>query len=143
MKHRENLLDGMMAFFVCTACITMLEGVVGMLFYPEIKLGFEAFFSPPIFAFFSTLFGVVTRSKRELSVREVLIRRGIHLLLIEGLVFGVNYAFGNIYNPLESGILAVAIAVVFVAVYGVLWLNDLRSAAAFNEKLKVYQSRGL
>lgn len=143
MKNREDLRQGVMAFFVCTACITILEGFVGMLLYPETKFGFDAFFSPPIFAFFSVLFGAVTRSGKELSVKEVLIRRAIHLLLIEGMVFGLNYIFGNIYEPLAAVILAVAIGVVFIVVYGVLWLNDLRNAAAFNEKLKVYQSRGL
>ena len=143
MKIRKELFEAVMAFFVCTACITILEGVMGMLFYPEEKLGFDAFFSPPIFGFFSVVFGVVTRSRRELSVKEILIRRVIHLLLIEGLVFGLNYASGFRYKLPNAVALALAIAVIFVLVYVVLWLDDLRSAAAFNEKLKVYQNRGL
>ena len=59
------------------------------------------------------------------------------------MVFGINYASGNIFSPLASGVLALAVAIVFVTVYGVIWMNDLRSAALFNEKLKVYQNRKL
>lgn len=143
MKHREGLSEFVIAFLVCTACITVLEGVMGMLFFPEEKIGYDAFFSPPVFGFFSVLFGGVTKSKKELGVRQVLLRRLLHLFMIEAMVFGINYASGNIFSPLASGVLALAVAIVFVTVYGVIWMNDLRSAALFNEKLKVYQNRKL
>lgn len=141
MKSKSRLAESMMAFFVCTACITILEGTVGMIFFPEQRFGYEAFFSPPVFGFFSILFGLVTRSKKELSVKQILLRRIIHLLLIEGLVLGLNYRAGIIYEPLVFWALALAIAVVFVAVYAVMWINDQRSAALFNEKLKEYQKK--
>lgn len=141
MKNRKDFFEPIIAFMVCTACITIMEGIVGMLFFPDQKMGYEAYFSPPIFGFCSVLFGFVTHSKKELSVKQVLIRRGIHLLLIEGLVLGVNYAAGAIFNPLTTWVLALAIAVVFVVVYVVLWLNDRRSAILFNENLKRYQQK--
>lgn len=141
MKNRRDFLELMIAFFVCTACITIMEGMIGMLLYPEQKMGYEAFFSPPIFGFCSVLFGFVTRSKKELSIKQILVRRGMHLLLIEALVFGANYAVGAIFKPLEAWILAIAIAVVFVMVYVILWLNDQRSAVLFNENLKRYQQK--
>lgn len=141
MKSKSRLAEPMMAFFVCTACITILEGTVGMIFFPEKRFGYEAFFSPPVFGSFSTLFGLVTRSKKELSVKQILLRRIIHLLLIEGMVLGLNYRAGIIYEPLVFWVLALSIAVVFVTVYAVMWINDQRSAALFNEKLKEYQKR--
>ena len=42
---------------------------------------------------------------------------------------------------LFSVTLAFSVAAVFVAVYVVMWLNDRKSAALFNEKLKEYQGR--
>lgn len=139
MKNKSDFMEPIIAFMVCTTCITILEGVVGMILYPEQKFGYDAFFSPPLFGFCSVLLGVVTYSKKELSVRQVLIRRGIHLLLIEGLIFGVNYAAGIVFESMSILILAAAIALVFVTVYVVLWLNDKRSAEMFNEQLKRYQ----
>ena len=35
--------------------------------------------------------------------------------------------------------LALSIAVIFVLVYWIVWLNDCKSAEVFNEKLKEYQ----
>ncbi|MDE5907222.1 MAG: DUF3021 family protein [Lachnospiraceae bacterium] len=141
MKDNKDFLEPIMAFLVCTACITILEGVVGMILYPEQKFGYDAFLSPPLFGFCSVLLGIVTYSKKELSVKQVLIRRGIHLLLIEGLILGVNYVAGIIFEPLVFWMLVAAIALVFVTVYVVLWLNDKRSAAMFNEQLKRYQQQ--
>lgn len=130
----------MMAFFVCTACITILEGVIGMLFFPELRFGYDAFFSPPIFGFFSVLFGLVTKSKKELSVKQMLFRMALHLNLIEILVFGLNYMSGMVFEPVAAVVLALSIALIFAAVYLVMWINDRKSAVLFNEKLKLYQS---
>ncbi|MDE6891146.1 MAG: DUF3021 family protein, partial [Lachnospiraceae bacterium] len=120
---------------------SILEGLLGMAFFAEDKFGWEAFFSPPLFGFFSVLLGMVTKSKRELSVKEILFRRAIHLFLIELLIFGMNYEAGMQFDVLFFVTLAFSVAAVFVAVYVVMWLNDRKSAALFNEKLKEYQGR--
>ncbi|MBP3602882.1 MAG: DUF3021 family protein [Lachnospiraceae bacterium] len=141
MNRQSKLSEMMMAFFVSTACITILEGTMGMLFFPDEKLTYHAFFAPPIMGLCSVLFGFVTWSKRELTIKETLLRRGIHLLLIECLVFGLNYVEGIIF-PFKVAIsLILGIAVVFVAVYVVLWVNDSRSAKRFNKKLREYQKK--
>lgn len=141
MKHKSALMEALISFCVCTTCITILEGVLGVIFFPEIKLDYGAFFSPPFFGAASVLLGLVTYSKKEQSVKEVLIRQGIHLLLIEVLVFGLNYLVGIVFPPVVSISLALGIAVVFVLVYGIVWLNDCKSADLFNQKLKEYQAR--
>ncbi len=141
MSNRGKLVEFLMAFFVCSTCISILEGLLGMAFFAEDKFGWEAFFSPPLFGFLSVLLGMVTKSKKELSVKEILFRRAIHLLLIELLIFGMNYETGMQFDVLFSVTLAFSVAAVFVAVYVVMWLNDRKSAALFNEKLKEYQGR--
>ncbi|MCI8978253.1 MAG: DUF3021 family protein [Lachnospiraceae bacterium] len=141
MSNRGKLVEFLMAFFVCSTCISILEGLLGMAFFAEDKFGWEAFFSPPLFGFLSVLLGMVTKSERELSVKEILFRRALHLFLIELLIFGMNYAAGMQFDALFSVTLAFSVAAVFVAVYVVMWLNDRKSAALFNEKLKEYQGR--
>ena len=140
MKHKSKIMEALISFCVCTSCITILEGVLGMLFFPEIKLDYGAFFSPPLFGAFSVLLGAVTYSKREQSVREVLIRRALHLLLIEAMVFGLNYAAGFVFSTVVAVSLALGIAIIFVLVYLIIWLNDRRSADLFNQKLKEFQA---
>lgn len=140
MKYKSRFAEALISFCVCTTCITILEGILGMLFFPEESLSYGAFFSPPIFGSISVLFGVVTWSKKELSVRQVLFRRTIHLLLIEGMVFGLNYIAGVVFPKAFSIALFLGIAVVFVMVYVILWINDQKSAMLFNQKLKEYQA---
>ena len=67
MKHREGLWEFVIAFLVCTACITVLEGVMGMLFFPEEKIGYDAFFSPPVFGFFPFCSEASPSQKRSLE----------------------------------------------------------------------------
>ena len=80
------------------------------------------------------------KSKKELTVKQVLFREFIQLLLIEGIVFGINYAFGNHYSAKLSIALSLSIALVYVLVYVILWLDDQRVARMFNEQLKQYQA---
>ena len=140
MKHKKKLSEMLIAFCVCTACITIMEGILGMLFFPEEKMDYGAFFSPPLFGGLSVLFGIVTWSEKELSVKQVLFRRVLHLLLIEGMVFGLNYIAGVMFSIEVGVVLALGIALVFVSVYAILWINDRRSADLFNRKLKEYQA---
>lgn len=140
MKHKSKFMEALMSFCVCTACITILEGVLGVLFFPDVKLDYGAFFSPPLFGALSVLLSIVTYSKREQSVMEVLIRRGLHLLLIEAMVFGINYVAGVVFPTVVTITLALGIAVVFVMVYVIIWLDDRKSADEFNRKLKEFQA---
>lgn len=143
MKNKSDFAEMIMAFFVCTACITILEGVMGMIFFPDELLPYKAFLAPPVFGLLSVLFGVVTWSKKELTVKQVLFRRGIHLLLIEAMVFGLNYAAGTRFPVTVCIGLFFGIAAAFISVYVILWLNDRKSAEIFNQKLKDYQKNAL
>lgn len=139
MTKKEIVSDMIISFCVVTACVTILEGVMGMLFFPDQQLGYEAFFSPPLFGFFSAIFGLVTYSKKELSIKQMVFREIIHLLLIEFLVFGLNIAVGNLYDIRTCIALASSIAIVYVVVCIILWINDQRSATQFNQRLKQFQ----
>ncbi len=139
MKNKGFFTEFLITFLVITACVTIMEGVLGMIFLPDMRFGFEAFLSPPLFGFLTALTGIVTKSTRELSRKQILFRELLQLLLIEALVFGVNHLVGATYEARLKVALAAAIALVFVAVYLVIWLNDRRSARLFNEKLKEFQ----
>lgn len=140
MKYKPKMFELLIDFCVCTTCITLLEGVMGMLFFPDQEIYYDAFFSPPLFGTLSVLLGFVTNSKKELTVKQVMFRRVLHLLLIEGLVFGLNYLAGVVFPPVIGIALALGIAVVFVMVYVITWINDQKSAEDFNQKLKEFQA---
>ncbi len=140
---KEDLIELMMAFFICTACICILSAVLGTIFFPEDQFGYEAMWSPPFFGAISAVLGLVTKSRKELSVRQVAIRNVLHLVLIECVVFGMNYLAGVVFEMYFSVILAFAIAVVFAAVHLIMYISDSRDAHKFNEQLKQYQQSQL
>lgn len=138
---RKTLIHYLLVFFIVTACVTILEGVFGMLFFPEITFGYKAFFSPPLFGALSALSGFVTDSERELTEKEMLFRLFLQLVLIELIVFGANYFYGDFGMFTWKVILALilAIALIFVLVYAVMWLNEYRMAQLFNARLQKLQ----
>ncbi len=138
-QGRNYWIELMMAFFVTTSIICVLEAIMGMLFAPDVQLSYKAFFVPPVFGAGSVLLGLVNYSRKELTIRQVLCRRAVHLVLVEGMVFGANFAVGAVFSRIESVALAISIAVVFILVYGVLYLNDSWHAKQFNRELRRFQ----
>lgn len=139
MRDKSKIREMAEAFFVSTTCICILQGILGTMLYPDDKLPYDAFLVPPLFGLFSVLLGIVTWSKEEQTVKQVLLRRALHLLLIEVMVFSFNYLAGNRFLLLHAVLLAGGIAIVFVAVYVITWLSDRKSARDFNAELKKFQ----
>jgi hypothetical protein len=139
----EKFIHEMMVFFVSTSCVCICEGVFGMIFFRDAKVDMGAFFSPPLFGLISVAFGMIAgiNAKKDMSVKEVLLRQLLHLFLIEAAVFGLN-AVSKLKFKMEMAIpLFFAIAFIYLIVHVVLLLNDRRSATLFNEQLKNYQKK--
>ena len=64
MRINKYISKFMTAFFVCTTCITILEGILGMIFFPEVRLPYEAFFPRRFLAFCPCFLGVSRNQKR-------------------------------------------------------------------------------
>lgn len=139
MRDKSKIREMAEAFFVSTTCICILQGILGTMLYPDDKLPYDAFLVPPLFGLFSVLLGIVTWSKEEQTVKQVLLRRTLHLLLIEVMVFSLNCLAGSRFPLWHAVLLAGGIAIVFVAVYVITWLSDRKSARDFNAELKKFQ----
>lgn len=141
MHNRKSLTDFILSFCIITACITLVNGILGCIFMPDIRFGYEAFFSPPLFGLLTALTGIITRSRRELSTVQTLFRLVLQLLSIEAIVFGINYASGHSFEAPLACALALCVAAIFVLVYLILWLNNQRIARQFNASLKEFQAK--
>ncbi len=63
--------------------------------------------------------------------------------MIEAMVFGINAAVGNFYEPKLCITLVLSIAVVYVTVNFVMFVNAQRSAVQFNQNLRLFQEQML
>ncbi len=140
--ERENRIHSMiMSFFVITACICIMEGVIGVLFLPEATFGCEAFLMPPAFGVLCALSGVVFYSSKELSMGAMAFRMVLQLVLIELIVLAANFFWGDWENltVMMKVMLIAVIALIYIIVHVVMWMNDRRHAIGFNEQLLKFQ----
>ena len=129
----------LVSFFVAVTGICAGMAVIGMQFDPGAQFGYEGFLSPLIFGAATMLLTLAGYSKRELSVREVLIRRIIQLVLIESVVLLLIYSSGGLVSIPLTVSLALTVLLVYVTVHLVLWANDRKTAEALNEALRRMQ----
>ena len=143
---RESRMELLITFFTSTTLVCILEGILGSMFYPGMKIDFGAFFSPPLFGLLSVLFGLLagiksSKRNREIEGPEAIIRRLIHLILIMGSVFLLNAVNGRTFSVSQSILIIFSVTIIYLMVYLVIYLNDRKNALDFNQKLKNYQEK--
>ena len=141
MKERIREIAG--SYFISVTLINIAIFATGMLFRPEQTFGYEAFLSPLLFGSLTVIPTLILYSKKELTVRQLLFRKAIQLLLDIVIVIGVLFG-GKALNK-ETIIAAVGVAVsiivVFAAVHGIEWLLAKKTARQLNEQLEAFQKR--
>lgn len=130
----------MMSFFVSVTCICAAMALIGMVFEPDTRFGYEAFLSPLIFGALASLPLLVKYSKIELSFKQAAIRNVIHFLLLEEVILSILYFWGLLTSVSMAMSLGVSIFMIDLTVNLVLWINDKRTAKDFNSALKKLQS---
>lgn len=141
MSFRAFLKNCMMEYFIITTCVTAAIAVLGISFDPTAKFGYEGFFSPLIFGLISLLPSFVTYSRRELSLRQVLLRKGFHVIVLEVMLIVFGFWSGLLHNPVEASLFGLTVFVVYIAVNLISWLLDKKEASDINKTLKSLQSR--
>ena len=89
MQGKELLSKMFRNYFVLVTLINAVIFVSGSIARPDARFGYSVFIMPLIYAFAGILPQAVMYSRHELSVKEVLLRKFIQLLLIELLVNGI------------------------------------------------------
>lgn len=132
----------LMGFFIATTCIGAAMAILGLLFEPDVRFGYQGLFSPMFYGALTMLPSLVTYSKRELPVREALIRKFLELILIEFIVLLIVYTGGSLTSVSLAISLALSVCLIYMTVNLVLWISDRKTANAFNDALlKMQQAR--
>lgn len=129
----------MMSFFVSVTGICTAMALVGMVFEPDARFGYEAFLSPLIFGAVASIPSLVQYSKKDLSLRQTAIRNIIHFLLLEAAILSILYFLGLLTSVSMAISLGISIFMIDLAVNLVMWINDKRTAKEFNYALKKLQ----
>src|SRR5690554_6121459 len=128
-----------LSFCVSVTGIILGMAVLGLLFQPQARFGYEAFFSPLIFAFIGSLSLIVKYSSHELTLREALARNVLHFILLEATILSFLYVSGLLESVSMTVSLALMILLINLFVHLVLWIHDQKIASEINAALKILQ----
>lgn len=137
---KEHIKDNLMNFFIIVTLVNIVIFVCGMIMMPEQQLTYTAFLVPIIDGLLGIIPGLVMYSKRELTVRQMLIREAIQLLSIEAIILFFTFGFSGSLNIKYLLVVATSVAVVYVMVNVIRYFLDIRSAKKLMDELKAFQS---
>ncbi len=138
MDKIEHFKKVAMSFFIVVTFVNIAMGILGLCFERDMKFGYEAFFVPIIYGFLSMIPMVMTYSKKELTVRQLIFRKILHLLLLEALL--TYFVFLNKAMAVDLLIsFMISVFVISILVHMILWFLDNRKAKELNLELEEYQ----
>lgn len=143
MDKKEYLKVLARNFFIITTLINFVIFLLGSLFKPNERFGYDAYLAPMVYAALSMIPSWITYSPRELTVKELIVRKAIQLALIEVILFLLGFGLNHLsaMDPLLIASFGVSIAVVYVLVHLIEWITASKKAVTLTEELKAFQQR--
>ena len=142
-KRKELVIRALRLYTLLVTLITVLMIILGNLLDRDRVFSYEAFFSPLLYALIGTAAAMVTRSDREPSVRNLIVRKIASLLLIEGAM--ILLALNSDSIPTEKSWvipgLVLGVFAVFVLSHLILFLIDRKEAGKISADLARYQEK--
>ncbi|WP_027218557.1 DUF3021 family protein [Butyrivibrio fibrisolvens] len=140
---KERIRDILNSFFITVTLINLAMLILGKLLEPEQVFGYEAFMYPLIYGLIGTIPSIVIRDKKELSVKQELIRKMMNMLLIIVLMLAFMFGGREITSELIAAAegVAISIVIIFVMVNLIIWWFDLKTAKDMTEDLLKYQEK--
>ena len=141
MQGKEFWIDFVRTFFMVTTLITVLLCVVGPAVAPEQTFSYQAFAAPLVYALVGTVPNLVLYSKRELKVRELLVRKALQLLFIEaGVSFVALYGAVEYWKqPRMIATLLISVFAVYALATLIAWIGNVQSAKILSRELEEFQ----
>jgi uncharacterized membrane protein len=142
-KWKDLLIRALRLYTLLVTLITILMIILGNLLDRDRIFSYDAFFSPLIYALIGTVAAMITHSDKELSVRSLIIRKAISLLIVEGAIVFIALNADTIPTE-KSWVLpgiVLGVFVVFVLTHVIQYFINRKEAEKLNADLSRYQER--
>lgn len=141
MTFKEFIIKNMQVFFFLVTMILLAEIIMGMALDSGRALKYSDLFTPVITAGLCMIPACVTYSKKELTLRQLLIRKAIQLLLIEGVVLTLT-ALSTVmsHEPLIFILMGAVTLVIYLLSNLFLWVQQNAQSKKMTEQLKALQN---
>ena len=143
MRIKEKLGEAFRLYFILVTLITVLLMVLGLLFDSDRTFGYEAFVSPLIYAAVGVIPVFFFHSDKEISMKQLIIRRIIQELSVEALILLIVFNAPNIPSERIEVVISIAVGVlvVFILSMVVEYIFELTQANEMNRYLEEYRNR--
>ena len=143
MRIKEKFGEAFRLYFILVTLITVLLMVLGLLFDSDRTFGYEAFVSPLIYAAVGVIPVFFFHSDKEISMKQLIIRRIIQELSVEALILLIVFNAPNIPSERPGVVIAIAagVLVVFILSMVVEYIFELTQANEMNGYLEEYRNR--
>lgn len=141
MHGKEFIMKIIRTYFTLVTLITVAIFLIGAQLAPDASLSYTAFAIPLIYAACGVLPSVVMYSRKELTVKQFLVRKVIQLGLIEILLFTV--IFDNVNELKERTdmvfLVTISVFIIYTLVHILDWFQKSLSAKKMTEELMCLQ----
>ena len=145
MTVKEFLLNRLKLFFFLSVMILIAQSVIGTIAAPgqSLHIRYIDLLNPLEVAALCIVPTVVTYSRKKLSVKQVLIRRAIQLVLIEGVMMLIAFKSEAIDSgrPAVLLLIAGAVLVIYVLALTIAWLGQVAESKKMTAQLLQLQQR--
>ena len=140
-RIKERLGEAFRLYFILVTLITILLMVVGMLFDSDRTLSYEAYFSPLFYAFIGVIPVFFFQSDKELSMKQLVMRSIIQILLIEAAILLIVFKVPSIPSDRIEVVISIAVGILIVYILSLVveYIFELTQAKEMNAYLEEYQ----
>ena len=138
---KERLGEAFRLYFILVTLITILLMVVGMLFDSDRTLSYDAYFSPLFYAFIGVIPVFFFQSDKELSMKRLIIRNVLYVLIVEAAILLIVFKAPNIPSDRIEVVISIAVGVLVVFILSLIveYISELTQANEMNAYLEEYQ----
>lgn len=136
MELKHFIKEFIRNYFIIFAVIVIVITLLRQIFSPGAYFELTDIFIYMICALVADLPSMIFYSKKEISEKEMRLRRIIHFVILEAVLLTLANVMGWVTGGLNTFLFALQIGVIYMLVRSFSWLDDRRAARKINEKLK-------
>jgi hypothetical protein len=136
MKLSDYIKKLIRNYFIIFAIIIITITVLRQLFAPNEYLELKDIFIYMICALVGDLPSLIFYSPKEIPENEMRLRVVIHFVVLEAALLVLANVTGWVTGILNTAIVAIQIALIYLIVRSLSWMDDRKAANRINERLK-------
>lgn len=142
MSIKERIKFTITVFCMITTCMIIVLFIKSMVSNPTINLQPKLLGQILLVAFLISIISLF-RSNRQMSNKEVIIRRIVHICIIAAIVICFSYLFdsGNTYNPGTLIITFLVISLIYCVICFVMYQGDKKEAENLNRDIQRFKHK--